>query len=320
MIVNQYKIKSEMNFDETPIWLYILWKIGFTCNKCFPNEKYALYEKWILKKYRQLILAKETDCYLKKYYDKRSLPMFTSIEIEVINRCNGECPFCPVNRYADIRKLKKMDEKLFFKIINELGEMNYTGRLALHSNNEPLLDSRIIDFAKYAREKVPNAYIYMYTNGTLLTLDKFKIIISLLDKIIIDNYNDELEMHKNVQDIHNYCKQNKNIDRKVEIHLRKIHEVLSTRGGQSPNNNRRKTIKMSCILPYKQMVVRPDGKISLCCNDAYGKNTMADLNRMTLKEAWYSAQYERARKLLRSGRTQIRLCKYCDTMPNPKTY
>ena len=52
-------------------------------------------------------------------------------------------------------------------------------------------------------------YIYMYTNGTLLTLDKFKIIISLLDKIIIDNYNDELEMHKNVQDIRNYLNKTK---------------------------------------------------------------------------------------------------------------
>ena len=42
---------------------------------------------------------------------------------------------------------------------------------------------------------------------------------------------------------------------------------------------------MSCILPYKQMIIRPDGKTSLCCNDPYGKNTLADVNKMTLREA-----------------------------------
>ena len=65
--------------------------------------------------------------------------MFSSVEIEVINRCNGICPFCPVNRNKDPRKLKKMDEKLFKKIMDELGEIHYSGRLALHSNNEPFL-------------------------------------------------------------------------------------------------------------------------------------------------------------------------------------
>lgn len=34
------------------------------------------------------------------------------------------------------------------------------------STNEPLLDDRIIDFNKYAREHLPKARIHMYTNGT----------------------------------------------------------------------------------------------------------------------------------------------------------
>lgn len=59
---------------------------------------------------------------------------------------------------------------------------------------------------------------------------------------------------------------------------------------------------MSCILPYRQIVIRPDGKISLCCNDPYGTNTMADLNKMSLKEAWYSERYKKVREALRKGR------------------
>lgn len=50
------------------------------------------------------------------------------------------------------------------------------------------------------------------------------------------------------------------------------------------------------------MVIRPDGKTSLCCNDSYGKYTMADLNKVTLQEAWYTKQYEQVRKEFRKGR------------------
>ena len=320
MIVNRYNFKWETDIVEDGILLYFLGQIAPLLKKSLADVKYEKYEKWVKKKIEYRRIGKETEENLKKNYDAGKQPMFSSIEIEVINRCNGICPFCPVNRNTDPRKLKKMDEKLFKKIIDELGELHYSGRLALHSNNEPFLDSRIVEFAKYAREHVPNAHLYMYTNGTLLTMEKFKAIIPSLDRMVIDNYDDELKLIDNVANIHEYCKKDKGLDRKVEIHVRKIHEVLNTRGGQSPNNNKKRTLRMSCILPYKQMVVRPDGKTSLCCNDPYGKYTLADLNRMSLREAWYSQRYEKIRKKLRKGRAEIKLCRYCDTLPGPKGY
>lgn len=284
------------------------------------NKYYQALETKIQRKYMYRKTKLETKEYLRNYYDTKTLLLFSSIEIEIINRCNGECSFCPVNKYDDPRKLKKMDEELFKKIIDELSKLNYKGRLALHSNNEPFLDDRIIKFAQYAREKVPHAYIYVFTNGTLVTLDIFKKIIPYLDKMVIDNYSDDLKLHKNAEAINNLCLLQPQINKKVEIHVRKVNEILNTRGGQSPNNHKKETLSMACILPYKQLVVRPDGKTSLCCNDPYGKNTLADLNKMSLKEAWYSERYEKVRKTLKTGRKRINLCKYCDTLPDVKTY
>ena len=320
MIVNRYGGKTNINLGEDPLYLYIAWQCAGLVKKIVDAEKNQRIEKWFSDKQEYHRVKKVTDSYMQDYYDKGKEPLFSSIELEIINRCNGECPFCPVNKYDDPRKLKKMDEKLFFKIIDELSELGYKGRLALHSNNEPFLDSRIIDFAKYARERLPYAFIYMYTNGTLVTLDKFIKIIPYLNRMVIDNYDDNLKLHENAESINKYCKEHRELDRKVEIHVRKVHEVLKTRGGQSPNNKKKNTLKMSCILPFKQMVIRPDGKTSLCCNDPYGKYTMADLNKVTLQEAWYSTRYEQVRKGLRKGRKKIRLCKYCDTLPNPKGY
>ncbi|NBH71176.1 radical SAM protein [Clostridiaceae bacterium] len=320
MIVNRYNKKTKLDVLEDGIYLYVLWKVALLLKNVLTIGQYEKIEKWLEREQQFKHIKRETEEWLKKNHDTGKIPMFSSIEIEVINRCNGICPFCPVNRNTDPRKLKKMDEALFKRIVDELGEIKYSGRLALHSNNEPFLDSRIIEFTKYAREHVPHAHLYMYTNGTLLTMEKFKAIIPFLDRIVIDNYDDELKLIENVAKIHEYCQKDRKLNRKVEIHVRKIHEVLNTRGGQSPNNKKKEILNMSCILPYKQMVVRPDGKTSLCCNDPYGKYTLADLNKMSLREAWYTQRYEVIRKKLRKGRNEIKLCKYCDTLPGPKGY
>ena len=68
-----------------------------------------------------------------------------------------------------------MSEELFKKIISELSHINYSGYLSLFSNNEPFLDERIINFAKYARENLKNAELSIWTNGTLLTFEKFRM-------------------------------------------------------------------------------------------------------------------------------------------------
>lgn len=89
--------------------------------------------------------------------------LFEHVEIETINRCNGTCDFCPVSKNNDSRKYAIMDRKLYESIISQLAEIDYSGRLALFSNNEPFLDEDIIDKHKYAREKLPKAKMHLYT-------------------------------------------------------------------------------------------------------------------------------------------------------------
>lgn len=240
------------------------------------------------------------------------------IEIETINKCNGECSFCPANRHEDIRPLLKMDENIFYKIIGDLASWDYKGRLGLHSNNEPLLDTRIIDFSEYARKHLPEARIYMYTNGTLMNMDKLKALMKWLSYIVIDNYNDALKLNPNIEEIDAYIKQDEDLNNRVEIHLRKQHEVLSTRGGISPNNQGGKELTYSCYMPFVQMVFRPDGKVSQCCCDVYAKKTMGDVMQSTIKEIWESDKYKNLRRVIAKGRNHIDICRICDMKMNAK--
>lgn len=239
---------------------------------------------------------------------------FHLVEVETINRCNGECAFCPVNKHDDPRELKKMSEELFTKIMSELGEMDYDGELFLYSNNEPFIDTRIIDFAKEARKTVPKAWIGLYTNGSLLTEEKILSIIPYLNEMVIDNYNDKLELNETSKLADRLCKENPELDKIITIAIRKQHEVLSNRGGAAPNKGKaRKALKQSCLLPFMQMVIRPDGKVSLCCNDALGKMTMGDCNKQSLLDIWRGDQFMDIRQKLLVGRDKVDMCRYCDT-------
>lgn len=241
---------------------------------------------------------------------------FDCIEIETYNRCNGVCEFCPVSVKNESREEMLMTEELFKKIIDELQELNYDGKIALFSNNEPFLDGRIIEFQKYARNRLPKAFFYLYTNGTVFTLNKFIEIVDYLDEIFIDNYNQNLDLIPNVKRIVEYCEEHIELKSKVTVMLRKPKEVLTNRGGDAPNSSicEGKFGKDSCVLPFRQLVIRPDGKVSLCCNDPLGKYTLGDLSCEKIIDVWYGEKYRKLREKIVLGRENIDKCKGCDTV------
>ena len=248
--------------------------------------------------------------------------LFSWIEIETINRCNSTCSFCPVNRWDERRSFAAMPKTLFSKIIDDLGSLSYSGKLALHSNNEPLLDETLVDRVREARTKCPDAFIFMYTNGTLLNTDlAWQLIKAGIDLIRITNYSDQLKLNKNLQTLVENFKSPPYAHHasKIRIVLRKLNEVLSNRGGAAPNKLPRldQTYQYyhssSCRYPFDQLVIRPDGKVSLCGNDAYGQVTLGDVALHSLTEIWYGEEYRRLRtELATNGRKNLPVCNTCD--------
>ena len=244
----------------------------------------------------------------------KKVQLFEYVEIETYNRCNGGCSFCPVSKNVDTRPLAKMPTELFENIIDQLHNLNYDGSLALFSNNEPFLDERIFEFHSYARKQLPNAKMHLFTNGTLLTVEKFVEIMKYLDELIIDNYRQDLQLIKPCREIKDYVENHPEYLSRVTISIRKPNEILTSRGGDAPNRKELMSYGNDrCALPFEQLIIRPDGKISLCCNDPLGKVTLGDLNHETLTEVWYGDKYNSVRQALIKGRGELAHCKYCDT-------
>lgn len=217
-----------------------------------------------------------------------------------------------------------MKEDIFYNIIKQLKEINYSESICLFSNNEPLLDERIFDFCAHVRKELPNAYNYLYTNGTLLSLPQFKTLMTSLDYIWIDNYTPHEKyvksisyptegLHKNLKEIYEYVIENPvEYENRVLFIIRDQDERMTTRGGSSPNRAKISSLKSPCLHPFHQIVIRPDGKLSFCSSDALGQMTMGDLTENKLIEIWNSKQYLEFREKMVLGRNHIEICSGCD--------
>ena len=145
-------------------------------------------------------------------------------------------------------------------------------------------------------------------------------ILPSLDYMIIDNYDDNGIITDSIRQLIESCKSNTEFSKKVKISMRKQNEVLFSRGGNAPNKKIVQPLQMSCILPFKQIIIRPDGKLSLCSNDALGKYTLGDITTHSLVECWTSMEYMSVRKKIMLGRSECELCRACDSLYNPADY
>lgn len=281
------------------------------------SKNKSLYEIFILnkkRKKRDKTRNAELNEVLEELIQKKPFPLPAAIEIETLNRCNGDCDFCPVNYKLDKREYKIMDEALFYSIISQLKELDYSGYISAYSNNEPLLDKRIFSFVEHIKKELPNAKNFLFTNGILLDLDKFKRLIEHLDYMVIDNYYEgEKRLYSNINEIAAYCLKDEELRQKVKIQTIDKHMLRNNRAGNAKNRKHIYRIKSSCLWPFSQMVIRPDGKISLCCNDALGQMTMGDLSKDRLIDVWRSENYMQLRHSVKESRKNIKLCYDCDS-------
>lgn len=284
--------------------------IGWNLQKKLPklsSESYLLLQRKSRNK-----MQKE---YIDFFLGSEETPQPLIVNLETVNRCNSTCAFCTANRNAEKRPYKMMEEGLFKSIIDQLAEWGYKGHLTLYGNNEPFIDPRIVEFHKYCREKLPESFIFLSTNGLLLTVDKVKEVIPYVNQLIINNYCRDMKLHDNVQEIYDYAMSHEEEFKDVDLlfQMRYMDAVLTNRAGSAPNKqNSVKVIKETCLMPYTDMFIFPDGRMGICCCDNFEVTTLADLTKVSLKEAWSSDEYKAIREKLKETRSNYDFCKYCD--------
>ena len=222
----------------------------------------------------------------------------------------------------------------FHRVLSQLKDMDFKGRISPYLTNEPLLDPRIYGFMRDIRNRFPHNVIFINTNGDALkSLEVWKDLIeSGVDAVHLNCYDGKEEWLRLRASLSTLAQ----LFPQVQLHEHGTLRLLPkptgkchikavwiptaapgfwNRGGHvkgvTPRGKRANG--RTCGFPYTQMYINYQGKAVLCCSDWKSEVIMGDVHQTTLKDIWDGEQYRWYRRMLADGRSQeLPLCQNCN--------
>ncbi len=228
-------------------------------------------------------------------------PDFQVVEIEVNSHCNLRCSYCPRSHDRFRAPEHLMDTDLFRHIIAQLAEFSFAGRLSFHMYNEPLLRRDLKDLVKYARHRLPHAWLVLYTNGDLLDSQRYlELLEAGMDHFLVTQH------RGGTMPV-----------RPFQVVRYPGEFMLSNRGGLMKSSM--PSLSLRCFAPSEMLMIRHHGAVVLCHEDAGDQAIMGHVDRQTLRDIWFSNTFKFYRRALeagdRAGASSI--CSTCDNRLHP---
>lgn len=234
-----------------------------------------------------------------KYKDKY---FFHSVSIETSTYCNRKCDYCP-NQYYESPK-HYMSEDVFYRIIEQLKSIKFSGIIRFSFFNEPLFDDRYVKFAQYIKKELPNAIQVVVSNGDLLTVEKaLELEKAGIDKFVITIHD------KNPERAYERLSKVKNVlKHKIRIQTQKDLSMQNVGGAVDVSKYKDKKTK-KCPHPLV-MTITYNGDVVLCCADFYRKYVYGNIMQDTIVNIWNN-NAEIRKELIIDNYARYDICKKC---------
>lgn len=264
---------------------------------------------------------------------------FKQIYIEITNKCNLRCPFCP-NEKLEKKEMSLSDFELIISYVKK-----YTDVVCLHIQGEPLIHSSFKDIVRICYEN--GLMINLTTNGTLVNklVDIFssyknfkKINISLqalvnYRKDSRDSYIENIDYFLNVKSrffkeipVNLRLWNDKSITSNIELndyckkhfeHMVSHHHINNTRITENDefewpnlemNDNQ---VLSSCLGGKDQLGILVNGRVVLCCLDYLGHTNLGNIFEESLDSILLSEKYLNCIKGFNDRKPYLEICKKC---------
>ncbi len=245
-----------------------------------------------------------------------------AVEIDINTSCNRRCSYCPNSIYDRglIENEKLMSTELFYKIIDELSEIEYNGRISPVFYGEPLLDKRIVELMRYVRNRLPKSRIVMFTNGDYLTPAKYFELQKVgVDEFIITQHGQDIP--EGIKSLYKLCESNDCDLNPITYQVYSPAIELYNRGG---------LLGLPVVSPVPtcaydwvpRIVINHEGDVILCSNDYFSEVKFGNVQEKKLIEIWMDKTYRNLREDLRNQHYTLPICIKClenyDTMKSKK--
>ncbi len=273
-----------------------------------------------------------------------------AIQLEPTEGCTLACAFCGIvtirENGADRKTMthgqtgsgpyRFMALSTVERVAKEMARLKWSSRIEIAMHGEPTMNSNLAEIVACLRHHLPANYILVTTNGAgITTRDRFKqLLTSGLNTLALDDYRHANNVPKIREFVHSfgfpvfeYPKQpegnpHRRDTKRVKITI--IHDIsdntagnhkLHNQGGSSggPEN---KIVRLRRTKPFRELAVRWDGNVAICCDDWPGKYKIGNVLNMPLDALWSSDPFEAARRKLYAGERDFGPCRGCNVPPN----
>ena len=261
------------------------------------------------------------------------MKLFENIQVQTCSWCNLKCKFCP-NSYLD-RPREAMDMAVYDRIIQELRDINFSGRFSPFLMNEPLLDNRLPALVHRARTALPKAHICIDTNGTLLTKEKLALLVDAgMNMIYVNCYSGKGQFDKlskmvneigvgeglvslriiDGETIGGFYNRGGNIQIPTSLRNNKKLNLIKPFVRQLKRRIKYHVLDYKyCDQPFVQMFINYKGDVVLCCSDYKYEVVIGNILEDSIVDIWFNEKLAHYRKMLLAGkRNKLPLCKECD--------
>lgn len=236
--------------------------------------------------------------------DLKAVDMFKVIEIETYHGCNRNCKTCPnslIEKHGEL-----MEERVYFKIMDDLKKANFRGRISPYDMNEPTLDKRLQDWIRRTREMFPDNVIYIGSNGIAIDQDYVRNLFKCgLSQILITCYDEFVyEKFKGMED-----------DKQVRlwpVFDKDLNKIFMNRGG-NVKVGVDCLVQRPCEKGVQQTMINYLGDMVLCCSDYYYTTVAGNVMDEDVVRLFNCKKFKRIRERLAAGdRKSIPLCSKCN--------
>lgn len=265
-----------------------------------------------------------------------------SLQVELAEGCNLACWFCGLQGITQGQgKYKLLTVPNATLLAARLGEAtlthNWNPRVEFAMHGEPTMNPDWVEIIRQFRLFNPNLQLMMTSNGggllrkpgitanvdaafeaglNILALDDYEGVM-ICDKVR-HQYTGAMQMYEYPRDPagnphrrHKRGTQFITLLRDISVATKGTHSSLNNHAGSAFPKNQRAAGKR-CAKPFREMSIRWDGNVAICCNDWPGEFKVGSALGHSLQTLWHHPALDAARRHLIRGQRVFGPCQGCD--------
>jgi radical SAM protein with 4Fe4S-binding SPASM domain len=260
------------------------------------------------------------------------------LQVELTEGCQLRCDFCGLNGIRGRENnFKFMSVELALRLTRLMKDDCWLPRIEFAMHGEPSANPDMLAILNVVRYHLPRrAHLMMTSNGYGFVKDPTTTVdaaLHCLNVLALDAYEGVrlvpriLEQYRGRHEPSHYP-----ADARANPHRRRTqgeysfvivqdisraskgtHSTLNNHAGSGAPPNDHAAGKR-CAKPFREISIRWDGGVAICCNDWSGRYVVGNVWDMTLEELWHSPAMRAARRKLYRGQRDFGPCKGCDAL------